>query len=63
MGQVPEGKHGDGQVAQLKGANERIEGQEARVADLRRRIVDGSYYVDPAKLSAKIVDHHCRTGS
>ncbi|MGI9070204.1 MAG: flagellar biosynthesis anti-sigma factor FlgM [Bryobacteraceae bacterium] len=58
--QRPEGTRGDSQIAQVNGANERIEGREARIADLRRRIVEGSYYVDPAKLSAKIVDHHRR---
>jgi hypothetical protein len=58
--QRPESTRGDSQIARLNRANGLNEGLEARVADLRRWIVDGSYYVDPAKLSAKIVDHHRR---
>lgn len=31
---------------------------EERIAELRRRYLDGSYKIDAAELSAKIVDKH-----
>ncbi|MGI8961719.1 MAG: flagellar biosynthesis anti-sigma factor FlgM [Bryobacteraceae bacterium] len=57
-GQLLQRTDGERQAARPNRENETIDGREARVGDLRRRIGDGSYHIDPAKLSAKIIDHH-----
>jgi anti-sigma28 factor (negative regulator of flagellin synthesis) len=60
MEQQEDGTQVDSHAGYVKRANERIQSRAARIADLRRRIVDGTYHLDSAKLSAKIVDHHWR---
>lgn len=34
------------------------EDREARIAELRRQHVEGSYHVDPADVAARIIDDH-----
>jgi anti-sigma28 factor (negative regulator of flagellin synthesis) len=34
-----------------------------RVARLRAQYLDGTYHIDPVRVSAKIIEHHLKDGS
>jgi anti-sigma28 factor (negative regulator of flagellin synthesis) len=39
-------------------ASTSIDAPDSRVAELRQQVLDGSYQVDSARLSSKIIDEH-----
>ena len=39
-------------------ASNSLDAPEAKIAELRQQYLDGSYQVDPGKLSTKIVEEH-----